>query len=84
MHQFLTILFWNETLQAEAYAPACKLSANPYDIYHCCVYTEKLDDGQRNCSKHVEFHSKIKFWEIGASSWFYYKEIITLFTYRSS
>jgi len=26
-----------------------------YDIYHCCVYCEKLliDDGQRNCPEHV-------------------------------
>jgi hypothetical protein len=32
------------SLQAGAYAPACKLSANLYDIrvYHCCVYSEKL------------------------------------------
>jgi len=22
--------------------PACKLSANLYDIHHCCVYSEKL------------------------------------------
>jgi len=22
--------------------PACKLSAYLYDIYHCCVYSEKL------------------------------------------
>jgi hypothetical protein len=22
--------------------PACKLSAILYDIYHCCVYSEKL------------------------------------------
>jgi hypothetical protein len=22
--------------------PACKLSAKLYDIYHCCVYSEKL------------------------------------------
>jgi len=22
--------------------PACKLSANLYNIYHCCVYSEKL------------------------------------------
>jgi hypothetical protein len=35
---------------------ARKLSANLYDIYHCCVYSEKTaDDGQRNCPKHVEF-----------------------------
>ena len=34
----------------------------PYDIYHCCVYSEKLlmiDRG--NCPKHVEFYSKNKF-----------------------
>jgi len=42
--------------------PVRKLSANLYDIYHCCVYSEKTpDDGQRNCPKHVEFHSKNKF-----------------------
>jgi hypothetical protein len=40
--------------------PARKLSTNLYDIYHCSVYSEKIpDDGQRNCPKHVEFHSKI-------------------------
>jgi len=47
--------------------PACKLSANLYDIYRCCVYSEKLqmmDRGtvrQRNCPKHVEFYSRNKF-----------------------
>jgi hypothetical protein len=41
--------------------PAYKTSAKLYDIYHCCVYSEKTpDDGQRNCPKHVEFHSKNK------------------------
>jgi len=39
-----------------------KLSANLYDIYLCCVYSEKTyDDGQRNCSKHVKFYSKNEF-----------------------
>ena len=40
-----------------------QLSANMYDIYHCCVYSEKKtpDDGQRNYPKHVEFYSKNKF-----------------------
>jgi hypothetical protein len=33
------------------------------------------DDVQRNCPKHVEFHFRIKIWEISASSWFYCKEI---------
>jgi len=42
--------------------PARKLSTNLYDIYHCCVYSEKPpDDRQRNCPKHVEFYSKNKF-----------------------
>jgi len=37
-------------------------SANLYDVYHCCVYSEKTpDDGQRNCPKHVEFYCKNKF-----------------------
>ena len=40
----------------------CKLSANRYDIYHCCVYIEKTpDDEQKNCPKHVEFHFNNKF-----------------------
>ena len=39
-----------------------RLSENLYDIYHCCVYSEKTpDDGQRNCPKHVEFYFKNKF-----------------------
>jgi len=38
------------------------MSTNLYDIYRCCVYSEKpTDDGQRNCPKHVEFYSKNKF-----------------------
>jgi len=42
--------------------PACKLSANPYDLHHYCVYIKKTpDDGQRNCLKHVEFYSENKF-----------------------
>jgi len=37
------------------------LSANLYDMYHCCVYSEKLlVMGQRNCPKHVEFYFKNK------------------------
>jgi hypothetical protein len=49
--------------------PARKLSANLYDIYYCCVYSEKTpDDGQRNCPKYVEFNSKNKFEKIITSS----------------
>ena len=38
-----------------------KLSANLYDIHHCCVYSEKLQMMDRGCPKHVEFYSKNKF-----------------------
>jgi len=49
--------------------PARKLSANLYDIHHCCVCVcvcvcvqwKIPDNGQRNRPKHVEFHSKNKF-----------------------
>jgi hypothetical protein len=36
------------------------MSENLYDMYHCCVYSKKTDDGQRNCPKHVKFHSNNK------------------------
>ena len=39
-----------------------------------CVQWKTPDDGQRNCPKHVEFHSKNKFEKFSASSWFYYKK----------
>jgi len=42
--------------------PARKLSANLYDTYYCCMYSEKLlMMDKRNCPKHVEFYSKNKF-----------------------
>jgi len=40
--------------------PARKLSANLYDIYYCCVSSEK----QFLCQKHAEFYSKNKFQEL--------------------
>ena len=56
--------------------PARKLSSNQYDIYHCCVYIEKLlmmDKG--TVQKHIVSFQHLKNWEISASSWFYYKKI---------
>jgi len=44
--------------------PVRKLSANLYDIPLLCVQWKTPDDGQRNCPKHVEFHSKNKFEEL--------------------
>ena len=50
-----------DSLRAGAFAPAHKPSENLYDIYHCCVYTEKLLMMDRGTvPKHVEFHSKNK------------------------
>ena len=51
---------------------------NLYDIYHCCVYREKLLMMDRGTVRNMfEFHSMYKFWEIRASSWFYYKKNIS-------
>ena len=42
--------------------PTLKLSADLYDIYHYCVYSEKrLIIDKRNCQKHIEFYTKNKF-----------------------
>jgi len=54
---------------------ASKLSANLYDIYHCCVYSEKLLTMDRGTVQNMQFYSKNKLWEISASSWFYYKNL---------
>jgi hypothetical protein len=43
-----------------------------------CVRWETPDDGQRNCPKHVEFHFRIKFEKISASSWVLLWEFITI------
>ena len=64
------------------------MSANPYDIHHCCVYS---DDGQRNCPKHVEFHSKNKSEKLVHLVGFimqklfplFYLSLIYLFTYTT-
>ena len=54
-----------------------QLSANLYNIYHwMCVQWKSPDDGQRNCPKHVRFHSKKWIWEISASNLFYCEKFI--------
>jgi len=57
--------------------PARHLSANLYDIYHCCIQW-KTDDGQRNCPKHVEFHSKNKFEKLVHVVGFIIRKFITM------
>ena len=54
---------------------SCSLAVSK-PVWHIplpCVQWKTPDDGQGNCTKHVEFHSKNKFEKISASSWFCYK-----------
>jgi len=47
----------------------------------CLLYVQSWtpDDGRKDRPKHVGCHSKIKkIWYIGASSWFYYRNNITM------
>ena len=53
----------------------CLLASNMFDIY-LMLYVQSWtpDDGRKDRPEHVECYSKIKYiWEIGASSWFYYR-----------
>ena len=60
-----------DSLWAGAYAPAHKLSANLYDIHHCCVYNKKTpDDGREEMSETYRVSFQY--------SWFYYKKFITM------
>ena len=43
-------------------------------IIAVCTVKKTPDDGQRNCTKNVEFQYKNKFEKISASIWFYYKK----------
>ena len=52
MHQLLKFIF------------GMKLAAVSKPVWHIpllCVQWKTPDDGQRNCPKHVDFHSKNKF-----------------------
>jgi len=59
---------------------ACELSANLYDIYYCCVYSENswwwTEELTETCR--VLFQKQI--WEISVSSWFSYKNSISCIT----
>ena len=66
-------------LRAGAYAPARKLSANLYDMYHCCVCTVKNSwwwTEERSEICRVSFRKYI--WKNSASNWFYFKKFITV------
>ena len=53
------IYSWNETEFHPDPVSSCQPACMTYTIAVCAVKTP--DDGQRNCPKHVEFHSKNKF-----------------------
>ena len=42
-----------DSLRTGANAPAHKLSAKLYDIYHCCVYSEKLPMMDRGTVRNI-------------------------------
>jgi hypothetical protein len=42
VHTAMVYVIQARRIKLEHPDPACKLSANLYDIYHCCVYSEKL------------------------------------------
>ena len=84
MHQFLKfILEWNTTCFGQLASrirmfhpdPARKLSANLYDIYHGCVYSEKLLMMDRGTVRNTQSFIPKQILEISASSWFYYKKV---------
>jgi len=58
--------------------PARKLSANLYDIYHCCVYSEKLLTMDWGTVRNMQSCIPRQIWEISASGWFYYKKFVTM------
>jgi hypothetical protein len=61
------------------YAQQWFMSSNLYDINHCCVYSKKtLDDGQRNCPKHVDFYSEKKFEKLVHLVGFIIKKLIMM------
>ena len=55
---------------------SCQQTCITHTIAVCTVRNSSW--WKRNCPKHVEFYSKIKFWEISTSSWFYYKKFIAM------
>jgi hypothetical protein len=75
------IYFWKETLHVSYISSVHHQEL--FTVHTAMVYVIQVfwhlvhwktpDEGQRNCPKHVEFHSKKLIWEIGSSIWFYYK-----------
>ena len=54
--------------------PARNLSANLHDMYHCCVYSEKLLMMDRGTVRNMWSFIPKEIADISASVWFYYKK----------
>ena len=65
MHQFLKFIFGMELYMFRtvplSIVKSFSLYTQQWHIPLLCVQWKTPDDGQRNCPKHVEFHSKNKF-----------------------
>ena len=63
IQNFIHNMFYNFNYNAHVYTPVispiCEISA--WHIPLLCVQWKTPDDGQWNCTKHVEFYSKNKF-----------------------
>jgi hypothetical protein len=82
MHQFLKFIFRIKTLHvSDSFSVHHQEfftvhTANLYDIYHCCVYSEKLLMMDRGTVRNMQsFYSKNKFENFSASGWLYYKSL---------
>jgi hypothetical protein len=73
-------MFWTVPLYIirSFHCPARKVSANLYDIYHCCVYSGKLLTMDRGTVRNVEFHSKNKFEKLVHLVGFIIRKILNL------
>jgi len=89
MHQCIKfVLFWNDNLHITAVcllaSTRCSISyslaSRQHYLFDKClllyIQSRTPDDGREDRPKHVECHYKIK--QIGASSWFYYRNNITM------
>ena len=68
------LLYTQQYLQ-DCWQLARRLSANQYDIYHCCVYSENSCWWKEELSETCRVLFQKQIWEISVSSWFYFKNL---------
>ena len=71
--EYVIQVCWQLAIRIKHPDSARKLSANLYDIYHCCVYSENSWWWTERRSETCRVSLQEQIWEISASSWFYYK-----------